>query len=54
MYRLRGKGLGDAGYGAFGSHVDDLFSIGDSAGLAKTETILSKQFKVKSDSDRQW
>ena len=51
VYRLRGKLLGEPGYAAFGSHVDDLFSIGDSAGQAKTAEILGKQFTVKTDVD---
>jgi hypothetical protein len=51
VYRLRGKKLGEGGYAAFGSHVDDLCTIGDHSGLAKAESILGKQFKVKADAN---
>jgi hypothetical protein len=51
VYRLRGKKLTSEGYAAFGSHVDDLFAIGDDNGMTKTEAVLGKQFKVKWDLD---
>jgi hypothetical protein len=51
VFRRRGKKLGDRGYVALGSHVDDLFCIGDEEGFKALDNILGKDFKVKSEDD---
>ena len=51
VYRRRGKKLGDDGYVALGSHVDDLTCIGDDNGYETLDNALGKQFKIKSEDD---